>query len=299
MTSDDLTPRLRALCDLQMAGVREYSGRHEYDGWVQDLSRAGVTAGLGELAGAARGDAAGRRLRRGRAGGAIRAAQVAFGEIELHRRDPGIHLGNLDLADYDRDYAPAAERDRARAAHLAAWPQAIDAALDALDQVTAPVAAALADAIRGLGAGLPADADEGTRAAALAAHARLVERIEDAARTGNPDAALGSAALTALMSSAEITPVDLGALSARADAERDRLTERLAADCARVDPAARPWRWPANWCAITRTPRASSRRPAAGRSGPSPSPRSGTWSPTPTASAWSASRPSRGAGPWP
>ena len=43
---DDLTPRLRAVCDLHVAEVREYSGRHEYDGRVQDLSRAGVRAGL-------------------------------------------------------------------------------------------------------------------------------------------------------------------------------------------------------------------------------------------------------------
>ena len=235
--TDDLTPRLRALCDLQLPTAREYSGRHEYDGRVQDLSQAGVQAGLGALARAAQADAPlADRHDEAQVAGAVRATQVALGEIELHRRDPGVHLGNLDLADYDRDYAPAAERDQARAAHLAAWPAAIDAALDALDQVSAPVAQALSDAIRGLAAGIPADADEDARAAALAAHARLVARIDDAAATGNPDAALGSAALTALMSSAEITPVDLGALSARADAERDRLSERLAADCARVDP---------------------------------------------------------------
>jgi hypothetical protein len=137
---DDLTPRLRALCDLQLAAAREYSGRHEYDGLVQDLSRAGVRAGLDQLAGAARADAPlADRHDEAQLAGAVRAAQVALGEIELHRRDPGVHLGNLDLACYDRDYAPAAERDRARAAHLAAWPQAIDAALDALDQVSAPV----------------------------------------------------------------------------------------------------------------------------------------------------------------
>jgi hypothetical protein len=234
---DDLTPRLRALCDLQLAAAREYSGRHEYDGRVQDLSQSGVRAGLDQLAGAARADAP---LADGhdeaQLAGFVRAAQVAFGDLELHRRDPGIHLGNLDLACYDRDYAPAAERDRARAAHLAGWPAAIDAALDALDQVSAPVAVALGDAIRGLSAGIPKDADPGVRAAALAAHARLVARIDDAARTGNPDAALGAAGLTALMSSAEVIPLDLGALGARADAERDRLSERLAADCARVDP---------------------------------------------------------------
>ena len=81
-----------------------------------------------------------------------------FGELELYRRNPLMHLGGLDLACYDRDYAPQAERDRARLAHLAAWPQAVDAALAALDQVSAPVAAALAGGIRGLAAGIPAGA---------------------------------------------------------------------------------------------------------------------------------------------
>jgi hypothetical protein len=237
MTGDDLTPRLRALCDLRVAAAREYSGRHEYDGRVQDLSRAGVRAGLGALAGAARDDEPLKDSHdEAQLAGAVRAVQVAFGEIELHRRDPGVHLASLDLAGYDRDYAPASERDEARAAHLAAWPRAIDAALDALDQVSAPVAVALGDAIRGLSAGIPAGAGEQVRADALAAHARLVARIDDAARTGSPDAALGAPALTALMGSAEIMDVDLGRLSARADAERDRLSERLAADCARVDP---------------------------------------------------------------
>jgi hypothetical protein len=234
--TDDLTPRLRALCDLQVAAAREYSGRHEYDGRVQDLSRAGVEAGLGQLAAAAADPALADSHDEAQLAGAARATRVVFGDLELHRLDPGVHLNNLDLACYDRDYAPAAERDRARAAHLAAWPAAIDAALDSLDQVSIPVAKALGSAIRGLSAGVPADADPGVRAAALAAHARLVARIDDAAATGNPDAALGAAALTALMGSAEVMDVDLDALSGRADAERDRLSERLAADCARVAP---------------------------------------------------------------
>ena len=160
---------------------------------------------------------------------------MGLGDLHLHRRDPGLHLANLDLACYDREYAPAAERDAARAAHLAAWPDAIDAALDALDEVSAPVARALTDAIRGLPAGIPADADEQAAEKARAAHARLMTAIETAARDGNPDAALGADALTALMSSGDATPVDLGRLSERADAERDRLTARLADSCARID----------------------------------------------------------------
>ncbi|HUZ26240.1 MAG TPA: DUF885 family protein [Streptosporangiaceae bacterium] len=235
---DDLTPRLRAVCDLRTAGIREYSGRHEYDGKIQDLSRAGVRAGLAKLAAAARDDAPlDDPHDEAQLAAFVASTQVALGDVELHRRDPAVHLANLDLACYDRDYAPRDQRDRARAEHLAAWPRAIEGALDALDQVSAPVAEALTDAIRGLSAGIPADAGEQVRAAALAAHARLVARVDEAAATGSPDAALGTAALAALMGSAEAMPVDLGRLSERADAERDRLTAHLTDSCARIDPS--------------------------------------------------------------
>jgi len=46
----DLSRRVRAVCDLDVAEMREYSGRHEYDGKPQDLSTAGVRAGLARLA---------------------------------------------------------------------------------------------------------------------------------------------------------------------------------------------------------------------------------------------------------
>ena len=47
---DDLTPRLRSVCDLSVAEVREFSGRHEYDGMIQDLSLDGVRAGVARMA---------------------------------------------------------------------------------------------------------------------------------------------------------------------------------------------------------------------------------------------------------
>ena len=50
---DELSPRLRAVCDLALAEAREYSGRHEYDGTIQDLSPDGVAKGLAQLAEAA------------------------------------------------------------------------------------------------------------------------------------------------------------------------------------------------------------------------------------------------------
>jgi Bacterial protein of unknown function (DUF885) len=235
---DELSPRLRAVCDLDLAEAREYSGRHEYDGMIQDLSPDGVAKGLARLAETA---GAGEPLDDVHDEAHLAAfenhARVAFGELELYRRNPLLHLSGLDLACYDRDYAPRADRDRARLEHLAAWPQAVDAALAALDQVSAPVATAMMTGIRGLTAGIPADAPPAAAGAARAAHARLVAHVEQAAASGNPDAALGGPALAALMSSAERIEVDLGLISAQADAERDRIAGRLADSCARIDPA--------------------------------------------------------------
>ncbi len=247
----EINPRLRAVLDMCVSEVREYSGRHEYDGKIQDLSPDGVRAGLNRLteamtaaqarpsAAADQPDHSDQPDQHDEAHLAIfaRALQVSYGELELHRRNPHTHLSNLDLTCYDRDYAPAAQRASARLEHLAAWPDAVDAAIAALDQVPAPVAKSLSGAVRGLATGLPADTDERSRAAALTAHARLVRHIDAAAEQGDPDAALGSEALTLLMSRSEGIELDLGKLSIRADAERDRLHSRLAESCALIDPA--------------------------------------------------------------
>ncbi|MBO0818891.1 MAG: DUF885 domain-containing protein, partial [Actinobacteria bacterium] len=133
---DDLSPRIRAVIDLNVAGAREYSGRHEYDGVIQDLSPDGVRAGLARLEAAA---AAGAPLADAHDESHLAAfesaARVMYGELELHRRNPLVHLGALDLSGYDRDYAPQPERDQARLTQLAAWPDACDAAVAALDLV--------------------------------------------------------------------------------------------------------------------------------------------------------------------
>ena len=233
----ELNPRLRAVCDLSVAEVREYSGRHEYDGKVQDLSREGVRAGLARLAAAA---ATAEPLADPHDQAQLttfeRAIQVNLGQLELHRSNPYLHLSNLDLACYDRDYGPAQERGRSWVEHLAAWPDAIDGAIDALDRLSAPVAQALVDGVRGLTVGLPTETNPESRAAAEAAHARFVDHLARAAVEGNPDVALGGAALAELMGSAEGIELDLGRLAERADAERDRLTERLADSCGAVDP---------------------------------------------------------------
>ncbi len=151
----DLSPRVRAVCDLDVSEVREYAGRHEYDGKPQDLSPAGVRAGLARLA-AAR--ASGERVADAHDETHLSAAEeqkrVTYAELEMHRRNPILHLAELDLACYDRDYAPREQRDAARAEHLAAWPRVAGAAVESLDQVSAPVAEALLGGIRGLAAGV-------------------------------------------------------------------------------------------------------------------------------------------------
>ena len=172
----ELDSRLRAVCDLSVADVREMAGRHEYDGLIQDLSPEGVRAGLAALGEGPLPDdsydAAHLQIFE-------ETVRVAFGELELYRRSPLDHLNNLDLATYDRDYAPEAERTAAKHAHLALWPEAVDHAIATLDRLSAPVATALLGAVRGLAAGVPAGADEHAREAALKAHARLVEHVEE------------------------------------------------------------------------------------------------------------------------
>jgi hypothetical protein len=238
---DELSARLRAVCDLHVAEMREYSGRHEYDGAVQDLSPGGVRAGLGRLAGTvSAADPLPDAYDEAQLTAFIRHTEVQYGELELHRRNPLYHLGNLDLACYDRDYGPATDRAAARHAHLAGWPVAIDGATEALDQVSAPVARSLLDVVGGLTAGLPADAGDDVRHAALDAHARLMQRMSAAAEHGDPDAALGPDALASLLSSAEAMDVDLAQLAGRAEAERDRLMARLTDSCGQIDPGRDP-----------------------------------------------------------
>src|SRR6266545_1539086 len=223
-----MNQRLRALCDLSAGSAREYVGLHEYDGKVEDLSPDGVRAGLARLGGPPEPDA----HDEAHLATFEQLARVELGELELHRSNPLYHIGALDVSCYDREYAPAAERAQARRRHLAAWPDAVDAAVQALDRVSAPVADALLPAARGLVADLdPADADP-----ARAAHRRLVGLLEVAAGNGHPTAALGRGALERLLATGEAIQVDLGRLEERADTERDRLRALLDDACRALVP---------------------------------------------------------------
>jgi hypothetical protein len=237
------TDRVRAVWDMLVPEVREYAGRHEYDGQVQDLSPSGVSAALGRLGdGPAEPDAHDEaHLEAFEVG-----CRTVFGELELHRWNPLVHLANLDLACYDRGYAPEQERHAKRLEHARAWPDAVGGSLESLDRVPAPVARSLLGAIRGLGQGLDALPQEGegpeVREAAARAHAALVERVEQAAGSGPQSAALGGQALAAFLGHPEAMAVDLGRLEELADAERDRLKAALREACDRYRPGADPAR---------------------------------------------------------
>ena len=229
-----MNQRLRALCDLSMGTAREYVGRHEYDGRVEDLSPEGVRAGLARVGDASQPEpdphdeahlAAFERL-----------VRLELGELELHRSNPLYHIAALDVSCYDRDYAPEAERAEARRRHLAAWPDAVDAAVTALDRVATPVAEALLPAARGLTAGLEEAGADPVVERALEAHKRLAAHLEAAADGGHRDTALGRGPLERLLGAGEALEVDLGRLEERADAERDRLQAMLEEACGRLAP---------------------------------------------------------------
>src|SRR5579864_7473984 len=222
--------RLRAVCDLTVAVVRENAGLHEYDGVIQDLSPAGVRAGVARLAEPASADGHDEAHLQA----FENALRASFGELEEHRSNPLVHLDNLDLSVYDREYAPEKERADARRRHLAAWPDAVDMALASLDRVRAPTAAALVDAVAGLASEL--DETDPVAAAGIAAQRRLVAHLKKVAAEGDPNPSIGEAGLTRLLSSGEAIDVDLGALSRQANDERVRLRGELEAACGRIDP---------------------------------------------------------------
>jgi hypothetical protein len=225
-----MEPRLRAVCDLMIPNVRENAGLHTYDGVIQDLSPEGVGAGLARLAEPSTpADHDGAHLQ-----AFEDMLRVSFGELEDHRTNPLVHLDNLDLSVYDREYAPARERETARRRHLQAWPDAVDMALASLDQVSRPTAAALVDAVAGLASGL--DETDAVAATAIAAQRRLVAHLKRAAAEGDPDPAIGERGLTRLLSSAEAIDVNLAALATQADDDRDRLRAELEAACGRLRP---------------------------------------------------------------
>ena len=230
-----MEPRLRAVCQVFMQSVREEGGRHEYDGQLSDLSPAGVTAMLGRIGGDRLDDPA----QEAHLEAFENLARAWFGDLEVHRWNPDLHMRNMNLVHYDRGYAPVAERHGARLAHLRQWPMAVDMAIESLDRVTRPMATAMIGSARGMHAqvdGVAAPDDVAERA--HAAVDRLVGHLENARRSGDPSAALGADNLARLMTASESLTFDIAEMTDFVDRETTRLTDRLTAACRRVDATA-------------------------------------------------------------
>jgi hypothetical protein len=230
--------RLEAVCRLFMPSVREEGGRHEYDGAISDLSPSGVQDALKELGGVDYDDddqltahvAAFEEL-----------ARTWFGALEVHRWNPDLHMRNMNLVHYEREYAPAEQRNAARLAHLRQWPDAVDMALASLDRVSAPMAAGLLSSARGMHAQVAkANAPEEVAGSAHRAVDRLVAHLDDAQLTGDPDPALGAANLARLMTASEALTFDIAEMTEVVERETERLTAMLTAACRRIDPSATP-----------------------------------------------------------
>lgn len=225
-----MNPRLLAVCDLMVPSARENAGLHVYDGQPQDLSEAGVKAGLSRLGGAPLPNSHDEEHLRA----FEHAVRVIYGELQMHRRNPRMIIDNLDISVYAHLYAPEEERAEARRRHLAAWPDAIDAALSSLDAVAAPTAAALLPSARGLLAPLVPDHPDEARA--LPAHRRLVAHLEEAAKQGDPDPGFGAEGLERLLGATEAVTVRLEDLRAQAEGELQRLDDMLTEACGRIGP---------------------------------------------------------------
>ncbi|MGO8724272.1 MAG: DUF885 family protein [Acidimicrobiales bacterium] len=233
-----ISERLNAIWQLQIPEVRELAGLHQFDGQVQDLSPGGVATMLAQIG---HGDREPNAHDEAQLSAAEAGARASFETAELHRWNPLVHLSNLDLACYDREYAPADERAAAKAAHLSLWPEAVDGAIESLDSVPASVAAALLAPVRGLGTSIePVETDPATRERARAALDRLIAHLETARSSGAPEVSLGRDKLARLLGDPEAMSVDLGRLEEIADAERKRLLEHLRHECDRLRSGVAP-----------------------------------------------------------
>jgi hypothetical protein len=227
----ELPIRVRAIAEARLAFSREYSGLHEFDGQIQDLSPDGVRKSLAALGGPPLGDP----LDDATVTGAEASLRTRLGDLELHRRDPFLHVEALDLTSYEREYAPVAERMAARTRHLALWPDAVDAAINSLDSVPAAVAAAFLGPVRGLASSVTsADGDIGTRAAK--ALERLVTHLERFATAPATVEGLGADRLVTLLGCADGVTVNLGQLMARTATEKLRMSELLRDACGQIAP---------------------------------------------------------------
>jgi hypothetical protein len=228
----EYSSRLRRVCDMDAAFLREYSGLHDdYDGTVADLSPAGVRKRLAGLGGEPLDDP----HDEAQLSATENAMRVRFGLLEQHRWDPWVHIEALDLSSYDRPYADAGSRAEARRRHLQLWPEIVANALQSLDMVAGPVAGAFVRSVRGMARNIAAD-DAAAGTAGLTALDRLAAHLDHASSHGDPRPSLGTDKLTALLGCEDGLGADPAALVAMAYREYDRMADIRAEAARRMAP---------------------------------------------------------------
>ena len=236
-----VSDRLQAIWNCRCPRSASTPACTNFDGQVQDLSPTGVAALLAQVGhGAPEPDAHDEAS----CPPSRRACVPALRSAEIHRWNPLVHLANLDLACYDREYAPSEQSARRpRQPTSLNGPTPIEAAIESLDSVPAPVASGLLSPAQG-SLRVSSRTRQARDARACSALPSTVSSAicENAAATGSPDASLGPQKLAQLLGEPEAMAVDLGRLEEIADAERARLksdSSRIVTACGQASSRAK------------------------------------------------------------
>ena len=141
VTFKDVTLRLSNVHEFIVPTLRELAGLHEkYDGKVMDLSDDSVLSMLENIGTGKDPDMNG--IERSHLQIYEQGIRFEYEELQVHKTNPFVHLDNLDVSCYDRDYESAAYRFEMKVKHLEAWRDAVDRAITTLTDVSAPMALA-------------------------------------------------------------------------------------------------------------------------------------------------------------
>ncbi len=209
--------------------LRELSGLHEqYDGKVMDLSDDSVLSMLKELGSGEEPDT--NSIERSHLHIYEEGVRFEFIELQAHKTNPFVHLDNLDVSCYDRDYQSASYRFEMKVRHLDAWERAIDQAISTLTNVSAPMARAAVSTLDNMmNAVIGEDLPKQTKDKAALALRRLREHLETFASDSNNkrSAALGRENLERYLGVFDAVSYDLKEIEEWAEQEVVRLRRLL------------------------------------------------------------------------
>lgn len=144
-----MTLRLSNVHQFIVPTLREMAGLHDlYDAVAVDLSPSSVdkmllTLGTGDTPNLD-------EIESAQLGNYEEGLRFEYRDLSVHRSNPFVHIDNLDVSCYDREYAPVEQRTESKVKHLDLWPGLVDTAVATLDRVSAPMASAALSTLRNL-----------------------------------------------------------------------------------------------------------------------------------------------------